>query len=114
MITKKELLAMSTLIKQADTQLLETRLANQWAPSAWIGMKERVLVLLERTSAIKLVAAQVKQESKVSLLVDSKAYLDDLAYRINDYLSQARLSIARLYDDALQRYVASGAISGEE
>ncbi len=111
---KKELLAMSTLIKQADTQLLETRLANQWAPSAWIGMKERVVVLLERTSAIKLVAAQVKQESKVSLLVDSKAYLDDLAYRINDYLSQARLSIARLYDDALQRYVASGAISGEE
>lgn len=111
---KKELTEMSDLIKRADIQLLETRLAHQWSPSAWIGMKERVLALLAKTSAIKQIALQVKQESKASLVVESKLYLNDLAYRINDYLSQARLSIARLYDDALQRYVASGELPEKE
>ena len=111
---KKELIAMRDLIKRTDTQLLETRLAHQWSPSAWRGMKERVLALLEKTSAIKQSAMQVKQESKLALVVESKQYLDDLTYRINDYLSQARLSIARLYDDALQRYVASGELPEKE
>lgn len=111
---KKELTAMNDLIKRADIQLLETRLAHQWSPSAWIGMKERVLALLEKTSAIKQIALQIKQESKASLVVESKLHLNDLAYRINDYLSQARLSIARLYDDALQRYVASGELPEKE
>lgn len=108
---KKELTAVETLIKQADIQFLETRLAHQWSPSSWLGMKERVLHLLQKTSAIKQVALQVKQQSKAALVAQTRSYLDDLSYRINDYMSQARLSIARLYDDALQRYVISGAIT---
>ena len=33
-------------------------------------------------------------------------YLDELTVRVTDYQAQARLSIARLYDDALQINVA--------
>jgi len=107
---KKELVAINRLIKQTDTQLLEVRLANQWAPSAWLGMKERILVMLEQTSKIKQLSLQVRDESKQALIAESKQYLNDLTHRINDYLSQSRLSIARLYDDALQHYVATGSI----
>lgn len=107
---KKELVAMNRLIKQADTQLLEVRLAHQWAPSAWVGMKDRIIKMLAKTSKIKQLSLQVRNESKQALVAESKVYLDDLTHRLNDYLSQSRLSIARLYDDALQHYVATGAI----
>jgi tetratricopeptide (TPR) repeat protein len=105
---KKQLVAMNRLIKRAEIQLLETRLANQWSPAAWVGMKEKVVTLLGKTSALKKVAEQAKAESKRALITDSKTYLSTLTHRINDYLSQTRLSIARLYDEALQNYVASG------
>jgi hypothetical protein len=111
---KKSLVAMDDALKRANTQLLETRLANQWAPSAWIGMEEKILLLLAKTSQLKQQALMVKTQSKQALLAESLNYLDALEYRINDYLSQARLSIARLYDDALQRYVANGAVTEKE
>lgn len=111
---KKSLVAMDDALKRTNTQLLETRLANQWAPSAWIGMEDRIHRLLTRTSQLKRQALAVKTESKVALVDQSNVYLNSLEFRINDYLSQARLSIARLYDDALQRFVANGAVTEKE
>jgi hypothetical protein len=105
---KQQLVAMDRLIKRAEIQLLEARLANQWSPAAWVGMKEKIDTMLVKTSALRKVAEQAKAESKLALITNSKAHLNTLVYRINDYLSQARLSIARLYDEALQHYVASG------
>jgi len=111
---KRQLVAMDRLIKKADIQLLETRLANRWSPASWQGMKAKVVTILTKTSALKKLAEQATVESKAALVVDSKEFLDGLTHRINDYLSQSRLSIARLYDEALQRYVANGELSDGE
>jgi hypothetical protein len=105
---KQQLVATERLIRKADIQLLETRLANQWSPASWQGMKTKIVTTLSKTSALKVLAEEAKTESKTALLVSSTTYLNELTFRINDYLSQSRLSIARLYDDALQDYVASG------
>jgi hypothetical protein len=110
---KKQLVAIERLLKTTDTQLLETRLANQWSPFAWVGMKEKILVVLAQVNALKESAVQAKTESKAALLNDSKQYLIAQIFRINDYLSQSRLSIARLYDEALQDHVASGELREE-
>jgi tetratricopeptide (TPR) repeat protein len=111
---KQQLVAMDRLIKKADVQLLETRLANQWSPASWQGMKVKVDTILEKTSVLKKLAEQATIESKAALVVDSTVFLNGLTHRINDYLSQSRLSIARLYDEALQRYVATGELSDGE
>jgi hypothetical protein len=110
---KKQLVAIDRLIKTTNTQLLETRLANQWSPLAWMGMKDKILVVLAQVKALKESAVQAKTESKVALLNDSKQYLVAQIFRINDYLSQSRLSIARLYDEALQHHVATGELREE-
>jgi hypothetical protein len=110
---KKQLVAVDRLIKTADTQLLETRLAHQWSPSAWLGMKEKILIVLAQVDRLKKSAEQAKKESKAILLTETTQYLDALIYRINDYLAQSRLSIARLYDEALQRHVAFGELDKE-
>lgn len=111
---KQQLVSMGKLIEKADIQLIETKLANKWSPSSWKGMKARILTILANTSKLKVLAEQSRLESKAILMSDASEYLDSLTYRINDYLSQSRLSIARLYDDALQEYVASGELNEEE
>lgn len=111
---KQQLVTMERLIKNADIQLIETRLASQWSPASWQGMKAKIITTLKKTSELRVLAGQAKIESKASLLIDSSAFLNDFTYRINDYLSQSRLSIARLYDDALQEYVATGELNDKE
>lgn len=103
---KKQLVSMGQLLKATDTQLLETRLANKWEPVAWLGMKEKILKVLAHVTRLKASAEQTLSASKATLLADSSLYLESQIDRINDYLSQSRLSIARLYDEALQRQVA--------
>lgn len=111
---KQQLVAMDRLINNAETQLIETRLANKWSPASWKGMKARILTILAKTSELRDLSEKARIESKAALLVESSEFLNDFTHRINDYLSQSRLSIARLYDDALQDYVATGDLNAEE
>lgn len=110
----KELHSMKVEIDQAQRQLLETKIAKQWAPNAWRGMSAKITTLLTRTVQAKQAAVVATDEGKQKLVALSEEYLQQLSFRINDYLSQARLSIARLYDDELQRQVAYGELSREE
>jgi tetratricopeptide (TPR) repeat protein len=111
---KKQLVAIGRLLKTVDAQLIKTRLANQWSPSAWLGMKEKIWVVLKRINILKKISTQAMIDSKTVLLMDSTQYLDTQIYRINDYLSQSRMSIARLYDEALQNDVNLDVLSEEE
>jgi len=111
---KKQLVGMDTYLKIADRQLLETQLANQWSPSSWVGMNDKILAVLSKVKRLKASTEQAKLETKAILLAESKQYLTDQVARINDYLAQSRLSIARLYDEALQRQVAFSELNDEE
>ena len=111
---KKQLVGMDKHLKIADRQLLETQLANQWSPSSWVGMKDKILAVLSKVKRLKASTEQAKLETKTVLLAESKQYLTDQVARINDYLAQSRLSIARLYDEALQRQVAFSELNDEE
>lgn len=95
-------------IAQTKRQLLEARLANKWADSAWHGMDSRVDEILLKTTALKALAEQAKVDAKNALLSKFDGFLLLQKNRVNDYLAQARLSIARLYDDALQRRITLG------
>ena len=108
---RQQLVVLDELIKRSNRQLLQTRLAMQWAPEAWQGMAQRVNDLLRTTTATKAMALAAKQQSKQQLTLMANAELTDLHQRINDYLSQTRLSIARLYDDALQNTMNSDSTS---
>ena len=111
---KQQLVGMDKHLKIADRQLLETQLANQWSPSSWVGMKDKILAVLSKVKRLKASTEQAKLETKTVLLAESKQYLTDQVARINDYLAQSRLSIARLYDEALQRQVAFSELNDEE
>lgn len=111
---KQSLVAMKRLIQKTEVQLIETRLANRWSPASWQGMRGRIDVVLEKITALKAIANKTKEESKSNLQLLATEYLTLQTARINDYLSQSRLSIARLYDQSLQYQVASGEIDEQE
>lgn len=111
---KKELLATEKAIKKTELQLSETLFAKQRSPEAWVGMIDRIDNLLAKVIKTKQFALGAKATSKDALLIITKDYLNDLIYRVNDYLAKTRISIARLYDDALQKNISEGAFSGRE
>jgi hypothetical protein len=103
---QSDLMKTKKYITQAKRQLLETRLADKWTQSSLQGMDRRVDEVLLKTVALKKVTKQVEVEAKGALLSKFNAFLLVQKRRINDYLAQSRLSIARLYDDALQQEIA--------
>lgn len=105
---QSDLIKTKAYITQTKRQLLETRLANKWSTSAWQGLDSRVDKVLIQTTSLKTFAEQVKVEARDALLAKFESYLLVQKHRVNDYLAQSRLSIARLYDDALQRRMALG------
>lgn len=87
-------------------QLNNTRSALSWANSSWQGfpqqvavMRQRLLVQQQQLTAMKATETQVVHEQV-------RNHVATLKLRITDYLAQARLAIARLYDDALQQNIA--------
>jgi len=101
-------------IAQAENQLLETRLADKWSGSSWQGLTVRLNDALQKTSSVKESIEKEKIESKNRLIAKAQQFLSLQEQRITDYLARSRLSIARLYDEALQRKIARGDVSGIE
>ena len=97
-------------IVQAKRQLLEAQLADDWSDDSWQGLDVRVSKILQKTQSLRALADQAALEAKNNILQKTEGFMVLQKNRINDYLSQARLSIARLYDDALQRRIAEGDI----
>lgn len=91
-------------------QLANTRTALQWADSSWQGFPQRVSAMQQRLQQQRqqLLALQQQQNNAVQQQVTD--YMNALTVRITDYLAQARLSVARLYDDALQQNIADAAV----
>ena len=98
-------------IAQAENQLLETRLADKWSGSSWQGLTVRLNDALQKTSSVKESIEKEKIESKNRLIAKAQQFLALQEQRITDYLARSRLSIARLYDEALQRKIARGDVS---
>ncbi|MCA6062571.1 tetratricopeptide repeat protein [Thalassolituus marinus] len=98
--------ALQSEVSDLQTQLTNTRTAISWADSSWQGFPQRI----ERAvAALNQTASQLQalqHNERQFLQQQISGYLDELTVRVTDYQAQARLSIARLYDDALQINVA--------
>ena len=108
---KRDLAKTKGYVIGAKRQLLEARLADKWSDSSWQDLDVRVDALLQKTQGINRQAAAATAESKRNLLLKAEGFLTAQYHRINEYLAHSRLSIARLYDDALQRQLAQGDLS---
>lgn len=111
---KKELHQLSNLIKSAERQLIEAKVAKIWAPGSWRGLESRIAALSAQVKALRMGADELVQQSREALVASAAEYVQKERARIREYLGQTRLSIARLYDDALQARIASGELGGRD
>ncbi len=90
-------------------QLNNTREALDWADSSWRGFPRQVEDAQQRIQQLMVQTDAVFNAEYRNLEGLTGDYLTALEQRITDYQAQARLSIARLYDDALQQTLVSEA-----
>ena len=100
------------MILRSDTdklfrQLENTRTSLIWADSYWQGFPERVQQLKTRIVEFDVIVADLQQEQESVLTDMARDYLTELDERLTLYLAQARLALARLYDDSLQQEFGS-------
>ena len=88
-------------------QLENTRTSLMWADSSWRGFPERVRQLQQRVAALDATVAEIQGEQEALLTEMTKQHLTELDERLTLYLAQARLALARLYDDSLQNEFGS-------
>lgn len=94
--------------QQLQQQLNNSRLALQWADSSWHGFPQRIRQAEARLAVVLKQVDGLYHRQRQNLRYDVDNYLQALDQRLTDYLAQTRLSIARLYDDALQQHVTAG------
>lgn len=111
---QRDLLNTKRYIAEAEKQLQETKLADTWSDSSWYGLGGRVDDLLIKTASLRKKSEESKASARNDLVSKAQRYLMVQQQRIKDYLAQSRLSIARLYDEALQRRLALGDVPEEE
>jgi hypothetical protein len=88
-------------------QLENTRTSLIWADSSWRGFPERVGQLQQRVAALDSDVAGIQRDQEALLTEMTKQHLTELDERLTLYLAQARLALARLYDDSLQNEFGS-------
>jgi hypothetical protein len=88
-------------------QLENTRTSLMWADSSWRGFPERVRQLQQRVATLDVTVAEIQSEQEALLTEMTKQHLTELDERLTLYLAQARLALARLYDDSLQNEFGS-------
>ncbi|WP_430462583.1 hypothetical protein ACQUQU_07300 [Thalassolituus sp. LLYu03] len=98
--------ALQSDISDLQEQLNNTRAALTWADSSWQGFPQQVITMQQRLAQQKAQLARLRDAEQAGIQRQIQDYLDSLTVRITDYLAQTRLSVARLYDDALQKNIA--------
>ena len=88
-------------------QLENTRTSLIWADSSWRGFPERVGQLQQRVAALDSDVAGIQRDQEALLTEMTRQHLTELDERLTLYLAQARLTLARLYDDSLQNEFGS-------
>jgi len=98
---------LQSLTAELMQQLNNTREALSWADSSWKGFPQQVTDAQKRISQLQTKVQQAWDIQYYALETIVADHLNALEQRITDYQAQARLSVARLYDDALQQQLAA-------
>ena len=99
----------SSLLEQLDN----TRTALAWADSSWVGFPQRVARQQVALQQQEQQLQQLHKQQREQIIRRVSQHMAELDVRITDYLAQARLSVARLYDDSLQQQIAGGEAEGK-
>ncbi len=105
--TTQDYWKLRAVTEQLLVQVENTRTSLEWADSSWKGFPERVSTLQQSLNIQLAQLEELQQRQFDDLVTMTDDYLTLLRTRLNAYLAQSRLAIARLYDDSLQRRMRS-------
>lgn len=93
-------------------QLERTQTSLIWADNFWQGFPTRLQQMKERVINLDMNLADLQKQQEARLISMARDHLTKLDKRLTLYLAQARLSLARLNDDSLQRRYDTESVAG--
>lgn len=108
-----ELRELRAEVTKLNTQLSHSQLALQSTENAWLDYVARAEKAKEKVKEIQHkvnVLERFQQQHIVAEIQENLTFQED---KLTRYLAQARLALARLYDDHLQQKLATINIGGE-
>lgn len=109
--------AMTALRQQTaklNSQLNLSRLALQTSNLGWQGYASRVDQEKQKIKELQQTTRLLAQRQQQLIVANVQADLQQQHKKLTHYLSQARLSLARLYDEHLQKNIATIDAGGEQ
>jgi predicted nucleic acid-binding Zn-ribbon protein len=88
-------------------QLAHSETALAWAAMGYQGLEARITHELSRVQALQAQVKEIQQSQEEALFVQMTDTLNAQKNQLLGYQAQARLALARLYDDALQTQLAA-------
>ncbi|MDF1762681.1 MAG: hypothetical protein P1U57_04655 [Oleibacter sp.] len=104
--TTKNNMVLRSEVDTLFVQLENTKTSLEWADSSWEGFPERVTELREKYQRLLGLISDTEEKQSRDLVYITRDYLGALSERFRVYLGQTQLSIARIYDDALQKQLS--------
>lgn len=111
--TTSEFWQLHQAIAQLRVQLEHSEQSLQWSASSWQGLAPRIAQLQTRITQTLTQLDYLQQTQEQHIYAAMNDHLNTLDARFVHYQTQARLALARLYDDALQERLMDAQANSE-
>lgn len=113
-LVTKEMWQLRTQVAQLNHQLNRSQAALNWSKTDWQGYAQRIENTKNTIRRLQADIRHLEQQQQQQIVATVQANLEQQQEKLTHYLAQARLSLARLYDNHLQLNLATTEAGGEQ
>src|SRR5690554_7957213 len=103
-------MAIKTAVALLETQLNHSQMALAASVTSWQGFVARIDESKQKIENLQQSISQLEQRLQQQIVANVQSDLQKQELKLTHYLAEARLALARLYDDHLQQKIITASV----